>query len=166
MARFPMRRTTVGSRVRLLGRVVIRGTGTIHLEDDVELDGRVAPIELRVGRGAAIVLGRGTHLRGGVSIECLARIDIGPATMLGGFCKIIDSHSHPICGDRRLDAPPASIPVTIGRNCELGWRCIVLPGAQLGDSVRLLPGVVVSRRIPRGVTIGGSPPRIIQPGEL
>lgn len=157
------RSASFGLNVRVLGRVYLHGTGQLHVGDDVELDGRAAAIELHCQEDGVIVLGRGVRIAGGVSIEALLRIEIGDETRIGGFAKILDNNFHPLSGDRHETRPP-SLPVTVGKNCSIGWRAILLPGAQVGDRTELCPGVVVSRRIPADARIAGSPPRLVRPG--
>jgi acetyltransferase-like isoleucine patch superfamily enzyme len=107
------------------------------------------------------VLGAGVRVEGGVSIEAKARVEVGRRTVLHGFCKVLDNHFHPLFGDRHRGAPPSN-PVFIGDDCDIGWRAIILPGARLGTGARALPGVVVSRTVPEGAVIGGSPPLLLK----
>ena len=153
-------RAVVGERVQARGRICVRGSGTIVVGDDVKLDGRLAPIELHAAVGATIILGPGVRVEGGVSIEASSRVEVGSGTVLHAFCKVLDNHFHQVSGDRHRSTPPSN-PVVIGDACDVGWRAIVLPGARLGDGVRALPGVVVSRRVPAGAVIGGSPPVLL-----
>ena len=155
----------VGKRVRARGRVLVFGDGTIVIGDDVDLDGRAAPIELRAHAGSTIVLGAGVRVEGGVSIEAKSRVEVGRRTVLHGFCKVLDNHYHPLSGDRHCGAPPSN-PVLIGDDCDIGWRAIILPGARLGAGARALPGVVISRRVPEGAVIGGSPPLLLNGVEI
>ena len=152
-------RAVVGRRVKLRGEIRAAGSGEIIVGDDVELDGRWAPIELHAQPGGTIVIERGVHIDGGVSIEAKSRVEVGERTVLRGFCKLLDNHFHPLSGDRHRGAPP-SIPVVIGKDCDIGWRALILPGARLGAGARALAGVVVSRKVPAGAVIGGSPPVI------
>ena len=155
-------RAVVGERVKTRGRIRVLGGGTIVVGDDVELDGRRAPIELHADIGGTIVLGARVRVEGGVSIEAKSRVEVGPGTVLHGFCKVLDNHFHHVSGDRHRGAP-ASNPVVIGDGCDIGWRAIIMPGARLGGGARALPGVIVSRKVPAGAVIGGSPPVILRP---
>jgi acetyltransferase-like isoleucine patch superfamily enzyme len=157
-------RATVGERLRLRGCIRATGAGAIVIGDDVELDGRWAPIELHAQPGGTIVIGAGVHIDGGVSIEAKSRIEVGDRTVLRGFCKLLDNHFHPLSGDRHRGAPPSN-PVIIGTDCDIGWRAVILPGGRLGAGARALAGVVVGRRVPAGAIIGGSPPVILKTRE-
>ena len=157
-------RATIGERVKIRGRIRITGGGTIEVGDDVELDGRWAPIELHAQPGGTIMLGSGVRVEGGVSIEAKSRVEVGDRTVLRGFCKLLDNHFHPLSGDRHRGAPPSN-PVVIGSDCDIGWRALVLPGGRLGAGARALAGVVVSRKVPAGAVIGGSPPVLLKSAE-
>jgi acetyltransferase-like isoleucine patch superfamily enzyme len=157
-------RAKVGERVKIRGRIRVAGEGDIVIGDDVELDGRWAPIELHAQPGATIVLGAGVRVHGGVSIEAKSRVEVGDRTVLRGFCKVLDNHFHPLSGDRHRGAPPSN-PVVIGSDCDIGWRALILPGGRLGPGARALAGVVVSRRVPPGAVIGGSPPVLFKAAE-
>lgn len=154
-------RATLGDRVNIRGRIRITGGGTLVIGDDVELDGRQAPIELHAQPGGTIVLGAGVRIDGGVSIEAKSRVEVGDRTVLRGFCKVLDNHFHPLSGDRHRGAPPSN-PVIIGSDCDIGWRALILPGARFGPGARALSGVVVSRKVPAGAVIGGSPPVLLK----
>jgi acetyltransferase-like isoleucine patch superfamily enzyme len=154
-------RTTLGERVKVRGRVRVTGGGTVVVGDDVEFDGRWAPIELHAQPGGTIVLGVGVRIDGGVSIESKSRVEVGDRTVLRGFCKVLDNHFHPLSGDRHRGAPPSN-PVLIGSDCDIGWRALILPGGRLGPGARALAGVVVSRKVPAGGVIGGSPPVLLK----
>ena len=157
-------RATLGDRVRIRGRIRIVGGGAIAIGDDTELDARCAPIELHADLGSTILIGRGVRIDGGVSIEAKSRVEIGDRTVLRGFCKVLDNHFHPLSGNRHRGAPPSN-PVEIGSDCDIGWRAVVLPGARLGPGAKALAGVVVSRKVPAGAVIAGSPPSLVKTTE-
>lgn len=140
----------------------VLGTGRVELGDDVRLDGRLAPIELRASGNAVVRLGAGCVVHGGASLEAEARVELGPRCVLHPWVKVMDNNFHPVNGDRLRR--PISKPVTLGAGVVVGPRCIVLPGAVLEDGVVLGPGVVIGRRVRAGVTLAGSPPRAIPSG--
>ena len=158
-------RAKVGERVLIRGRIRATGGGEIVIGDDVLLDARSAPIELHARPGGIIVLGRAVRVYGGVSIEAKSSVEVGERTVLRGFCKVLDNHFHPLSGDRHRGAPPSN-PVVIGDDCDVGWRALILPGARLGNGARALAGVVVSRKVPSGAVIGGSPPVLLKSTEI
>ncbi len=151
---------SVGAAPVVLGRVWIHGRGRIELGDRVVLDGRRAPIELHAQPGAVLRLGDDVRLEGGVSVEALESVRVERGAVLRQFCKVLDNHFHPVSGDRH--ERPSSEPVVIGEDAEVGERAIVLPGARLEAKVRLLPGVVIGRRVPAGTVLQGFPPRALR----
>ena len=50
-------------------------------------------------------------------------------------------------------------PITIGNNCFVGARSIILPGTEIGDDVIIGAGAVVKGRIPSKTVWGGAPAR-------
>lgn len=149
--------TTVGAGVRKIGRVWVYGGGEIRIGDRVVLDGSRAPIELHVCKGAKLELEEGVSIEGGTSIEVIASVRLGAGAHIGAWVKILDNHFHPLSGAREVR--PASEPIEIGPGVHIGERCVVLPGTRLEAGVRLGPGVVISRRVPAGLRLEGSPPR-------
>src|SRR5689334_8222437 len=71
------RAAEVGHAVDVRGRVIIAGPGRIRIGHRVVLDGRSAPIELRAGPGAEIVLGDDVLIEGGATLRATAAIHIG-----------------------------------------------------------------------------------------
>jgi len=157
-------RAKLGERVKIRGRIRITGGGNVEIGDDVELDGRWAPIELHAQPGGTIVIGAGVRVEGGVSIEAKSRVEVGDRTVLRGFCKVLDNHFHPLSGNRHRGAPPSN-PVIIGSDCDVGWRALILPGGRLGPGARALAAVVISRKVPPAAIIGGSPPVLLKSTE-
>jgi acetyltransferase-like isoleucine patch superfamily enzyme len=116
---------SVGRRVRTAGRIWVHGEGRVIISDDVTLDGSAAPIELFPWAGAELVIGPGTVIGGGTSIECTRSIRIG--------ARVIDSHFHALIGTRHVR--PAPRPVVIGDHAVLGPRCIVMAGADIATGM-------------------------------
>lgn len=53
-------------------------------------------------------------------------------------------------------------PVTIGKNCWITSRCIILPGANIGDNVVIGAGSVVTGDIPANCFAAGNPCKFIK----
>lgn len=151
----------VGARVQVRGDVYIVGGGHIEVGDDVIIDGRVVPVELHIGRHATLIIGHGSVLERGASVEAQARVELGPGCHLRAFSKVMDNHFHHVAGQRH-NRPPSK-PVVLGAGVEVGERAIVLPGTVLEANVRLGPGVVIGRRVKSGLKLVGSPPRVERP---
>ena len=149
------RRAEVGRDVIVRGELWIRGPGRIVIGDRVVLDCATAPIELHVGPDAVIELRDDVYIGGGTSIEAQKAVTIGLRGRVGRFSKIIDNHFHNVAG-KRHERPP-SVPVVIEDDVELGARSILLPGAHLGAGTRVVPGSVVTRRVPPHSLVSGVP---------
>ncbi len=52
-------------------------------------------------------------------------------------------------------------PISIGENCFIGMRSILLPGTTIGNNVIVGAGAVVKGHYPDGVVIAGNPARVI-----
>jgi len=148
-------RASVGSAPSVRGHLWIHGEGLLQLGDRVILDAAVVPIELHVGKGAVIRVGDDVYVGGGSSIEAQSAVTIGARTRLGRFSKVIDNHFHTAVGNR--SQRPASVPVVIEEDVEIGTRTILLPGAHVGRGSRVASGTVVTRRIPPYSLVAGVP---------
>ena len=83
-------------------------------------------------------------------------VNIGKNVVLGRDSLII---TH--CPISFYDHNPVGI--EIGDNVYIGARCIILPGARIGESTVIGAGSVVACPIPDGVTAAGNPCRVIRP---
>lgn len=52
-------------------------------------------------------------------------------------------------------------PITVGENCFIGMRSILLPGATIGNNVIVGAGAVVKGTVPDGVVIAGNPAKVL-----
>ena len=53
-------------------------------------------------------------------------------------------------------------PVTIGKNCWITSRVIILPGVNIGDNVIVSAGSVVTKDVPSNVIVSGNPAVIVK----
>lgn len=147
----------VGRGVRALGTIWVHGGGAAILGNDVLLDGRLAPIEIHARTGAVIALGDNVIVQGGTSIEATDRVTVGAGSVLGPFVKIIDTHFHPLRGDRHLRPQPQK--VRIDEHVVIEAGAIVLPGAHVQAGARIGAASVISHRVAPGAFVCGNPPR-------
>lgn len=52
-------------------------------------------------------------------------------------------------------------PISVGDNCFIGMRSMLLPGTTIGNNVIIGAGAIVKGNIPDGVVIAGNPARIL-----
>ena len=55
---------------------------------------------------------------------------------------------------------------TIGKNCFLGYNCIVLPGITVGDNCIVAANSLVGRNVPANSVVMGNPAKIVEQGIL
>lgn len=91
-------------------------------------------------------------------------ITIGDATTIS-IDVVFLTHDYSITKGLKLIDPNLKgrflKPITVGNNCFIGLRTILLPGTTLGDNVIVGAGSVVRGIFPDNVIIAGSPARIV-----
>lgn len=125
------------------------------------------PTRLRVfGAGAAIKIGSGVEISGASITARSKTIVIGPNTLIGPNCIIVDSDFHaPWPAETRSFNPgyENDAAVSIGANCWLGMSVMVLKGASIGEGAIIGAGSVVTGVIPSFSVAAGVPARVIAP---
>ena len=89
------------------------------------------------------------------------------AIRIGDNCMIapgvhIYTATHPIQAEERKAGVEYGKPVTIGNNVWIGGRAVINPGVTLGDNAVIASGAVVTKDVPAGAVVGGSPAKIIK----
>jgi acetyltransferase-like isoleucine patch superfamily enzyme len=165
LARRRLRRcASVGEAPRVLGRIWIRGDGAVRIGHRVVLDASTAPIELYATYPhSEIVLGDDVLIESGSSLEAERSIRIGDRTRIGRFCRLMDSHFHPVQGDRSKRPLPS--PVVVESDVELGAGAILVAGAYLEHHVVVFPGTVITRRIRAEAMVRGVPCQVVTRAE-
>lgn len=116
------------------------------------------PAGLRIEEECPRVL-RSLAVSGGCYINAADGLHIGRGTIWAPNVAIV-SQDH---GREDRDSAPATPGIRIGRDCWLGFGCIILPGVVLGDRTIVGANAVVTRSFPDGdQVIGGVPARIIK----
>ena len=91
-------------------------------------------------------------------------ISIGDATTISSDVVFL-THDYSIAKGLKLIDPKLNgrflKPISVGSNCFIGMRTILLPGTILGDNVIVGAGSVVKGTFPDNVIIAGNPARII-----
>lgn len=158
------RRVTVGRRFRVMGRLDIRGPGTVMFGDDcIVFSTRIAPTTpWTQAPGAVIRFGNQVGLNG-TRMSCRQSIDVGDGSMLAE-ARIIDSDFHaiePQPGEHRLNSSGVSKPIVIDRNVWVCLGAIVLKGVRIGENSVVAGGAVVAGRVPPNVVVFGNPARVV-----
>ena len=83
-------------------------------------------------------------------------INIGDDVTLSPGTMILTS-THEMASAQHRAGKIVTSPVTIGSGAWLGPRCIILPGAHIGDGVVVDAGAVVNKEVPAHTRVGGIP---------
>src|SRR5699024_674039 len=106
----------------------------------------------RTGKNVCVTRGCRFRDQGGVSIGDDALI---------GHNLVVATLNHPVDPSRRADLVPA--PVTIGRNVWIGANVTILPGVTIGEDAVAAATSLVTRDVPAGMLVMGSPARVVRP---
>ena len=101
-------------------------------------------------------LGQNARLQGTITIG--DDVVMGPDVVMMATSHEFSRTDIPI---NRQGAKPEE-PITIGNDCWIGTRVIILPGVTIGDHCILAAGAVVTHDIPAGSIAGGVPAKVIK----
>lgn len=153
--------TSVGSRVRVWGRPIVRNDGTLIVGDRVRLVSTVATLELAVGKDATLEIGERTFINYGCSFGATKLIRIGKNCSIGTHVIVMDNDFHRLEPERRNEYPP-SAPIVIEDNVWLGVRVTVLRGVVIGEGSVVGAGSVVVHDVPPRSLAAGVPARVLR----
>lgn len=89
-------------------------------------------------------------------------ISIGDYTVLAPKCYIID-HEHGFSPQDLILNQRSNIKsVTIGRDCYIGAKTVVLGGVEIGDGAIIGAGSIVTKNVPAGEIWAGNPAMFIK----
>jgi acetyltransferase-like isoleucine patch superfamily enzyme len=100
----------------------------------------------------------------GATIVAASKIEIEDDVLLGSDCIIYDNDFHAIHPDYRvnpLEGMVSTAPVLIKRNAWIGTRAIVLKGVTVNADAVVAAGAIVTRDVPQGAIVAGSPARVV-----
>lgn len=109
--------------------------------------------------GTNIRLGRGVFVNFGCIFLDVAGIEVGEGCQIGPAVQVLTA-DHPRDPRLRREGFESGRPVRIGRNVWIGGGAIILPGVTVADDAIVGAGSVVTRDVPKGATVVGSPARI------
>jgi acetyltransferase-like isoleucine patch superfamily enzyme len=110
------------------------------------------------GSGARVTIGAHTYLNRRTEITCRERITIGERCAIAWDVNIMDTDAH------TFEDRPDTAPVTIGDHVWIGAGAMVLKGVTIGDGAVVAARSVVTKDVPPGVLVAGSPARVIREG--
>ena len=153
--------TSLGERVRVWGRPVVRNSGSLIIGQRASLVSGAIPIQLRIERDGKLEIGARTFMNYGCSIEATKLVRIGPNCKIGMEVLMMDNDFHQVDPVERGIRPP-SAPIILEENVWLGARVIVLSGVTIGANSVVAAGSVVTRDIPPRSVAAGQPARVIR----
>jgi acetyltransferase-like isoleucine patch superfamily enzyme len=113
--------------------------------------------KILVGPGATVSIGDDSHLDGDCRIVCAAGVSIGGGCAIAWEVLIMDTDFHRIDGRADSDAP-----VRLGDRVWVGVGAKILKGVTVGDGAIVAAGAVVTRDVPAGALVAGSPARVVR----
>ncbi|MDO5144136.1 MAG: DapH/DapD/GlmU-related protein [bacterium] len=144
----------VGKLAKYVRYALVKGfVASIGSAVAIERTARISS-SLRIGTNSGI----------GTNAFIDAEVTIGEYVMMGPDVAIYThNHKHdlngiPFC----LQGYEERRPVVIGSNVWIGTRCVILPGVHIGDNVVVGAGSVVTKDVPSGVVVAGSPARVVK----
>jgi transferase family hexapeptide repeat protein len=156
-------RVIVGRRLRVVGRLDIRGPGTVIFGDDCRVfSTRIAPTTPWTHSAQAVLRFGNQVALNGTRLSCVDRIEIGDGTLLAD-ARITDTDFHALDtqGVHRLRTQGTTRPVIIGRNAWVCMGAMVLRGVNIGDGAVVGAGAVVTSHVPSNVVVFGNPARVV-----
>jgi acetyltransferase-like isoleucine patch superfamily enzyme len=153
------RRFRAGRNLRIDGRLVLRGPGTVILGDNVRIGLTVTP--WTYAADAVITIGDDAFVNG-TSFGCAREIRVGHRAILGR-ASIMDTDFHSIRIDRHDPAAPVRVaPVVLEDNVWVGAQAGILPGTRIGANSVVGFGAVCSGAYPDNAVIAGNPAKVVK----
>ena len=136
--------------------VRVREGASLHCDGVVSLQ-RGVRVVVDSGR---LSIGHGTNVNGlGTRLLCAKEITIGQHCTFSWDVQVLDNDFHALTVDGVEQ--PSVAPVRIGDRVWVGTRAVVLKGVSIGDGAVVAAGAVVTRDVPAGAVVGGTPARVI-----
>ena len=116
------------------------------------------PFNINYGRSTRF--GRDCFVNFGCTFLAIGGITVEDGAFIGPHC-VLATEYHPEEPARRHSL--FTRPIVIGRNAWLGADVKVLAGVTIGENAIVAAGSVVTRDVPAGMVVAGSPARVIRP---
>jgi acetyltransferase-like isoleucine patch superfamily enzyme len=117
-------------------------------------------------KGGEIYLERDVNIGYFCELFSSHSLRVGRGTLLAGYCYLMSGGAYDITSPIPLAEQTefaSAGPLTIGPDCWLGAKSVVLDGASIGAGTVVGAGAVVNRPLPAGCVAVGAPARVIKP---
>lgn len=121
------------------------------------------PVSLRtLTPDAVIEFGEHSGMTGS-TIVCANHVTIGEHSIIGAETLIYDSFGHTYSEETGWNSARAltGSPISIGKKCFIGTRCIIMGGVTIGDNCLVSAGTIVTSDIPAGHKAFGNPMQVV-----
>ena len=109
--------------------------------------------------GRNLRIGQRVFINSGCRFQDQGGVRIGDDCLIG-HNTVFATLNHHLDPARRTDLLPA--PVVLGRNVWVGANVTILPGVRIGDDAVVAAASVVTRDVPAGAVVMGSPARVVR----
>jgi acetyltransferase-like isoleucine patch superfamily enzyme len=157
-------RVRFGKNFRVLGRLDIRGPGTVVFGDDCTVVAtRFAPVTPYTHSAEAIIQIGHRVVLNGTRFGCCRRIDVAENCLLAD-ARVFDTDFHALepAGRHRWHTTGVTKPVTIGPDVWIGPGAMILKGVSIGAHAVVGVGSVVTREVPPWAVVAGNPARVVK----
>ena len=90
-------------------------------------------------------------------------VRIGRGTLVGGFVTIIDgNHRFDDCNRPIREQGGEQRPIDIGSDVWIGSNAVILQGVCVGDGAVVAANATVTKDVPAGAVVGGTPARVLR----
>lgn len=157
-----------GKNVHLGGNVILRGSKSISIGNDVNIADNVEiAFWSNDSDKKSIVLNDEVCVAPGSMISCTNYVEIGQGCLLGVNVFITDNFHGKSTHDE-LEIPPNSRvlyskgPVILGKNVWVGRNACIMPGVKIGDGAIIGANAVVTKDVEANTIVGGVPATLIR----
>ena len=173
-----------GKNLRILGGVPYlkapkTAVGGVFVGDNVVLNSdsknsntnMTTRMKFVLGYEGNITIGNNCDFNG-ICIVSYKRVRIGDNCQFASSTMIADTDFHPVDNAERLKqmtgepfdyAKVKKDDIIIGDNCWVGWGCIILKGAKIGNNSIVAAGsVVLGKEYPPNSIIAGNPAQVVK----
>lgn len=110
--------------------------------------------------GFNLTLGDGVFMNFNCVVLDVCPVTIGALTQIGPGVQILAA-DHPRDPAQRRAMLESGRPIAVGANVWIGAGAMIMPGVTIGDDAIVGAGSIVTRDVPSGATVVGSPARVI-----